>query len=230
MVTIDCAGQTIQEVNRAIRAAVAAGERRLRVMHHEARHNIAVALLEPVAIEIEGSVGYYCGGMGDGPRIEIKGNAGWGLAECIMNGAVICRGNAGNGAGASIRGGTVVIHGNASARAGISMKGGILLIGGNAGYMSGFMMQKGTIVICGDTGEGLGDSMYAGEIFVAGRIGGLGNDAVEREVTPADRDRLTGLLKHHGLRPPPDGYKKIESGGRLHNFSKQEFDIWRVAL
>lgn len=230
MVTVDCKGKTIQEVNRAIRAAIAAGERQIRVTNPEARHNIAVALLAPVEISVDGSVGYYCGGMGDGPRIDIGGNAGWGLAECMMNGSVVCRGNAGNGAGASIRGGTVVVQGNASARAGISMKGGTLLIGGSTGYMTGFMMQKGTIVICGDTGEGLGDSMYAGEIFVGGKIGGLGNDAVEREVTAEDRERLAALLKQHGLRPPAGGFKKIGSGGRLHNFSKHEFDLWRVAL
>ncbi len=229
-VAVDCEGKSIGEVNRAIRAAIARGERRLRILHPDARHNLAVAMLEPVDITIEGSVGYYCGGMGDGPRIEITGDAGWGLAECILSGIVICRGNAGNGAAASIRGGTVVVHGSAAARAGVSMKGGTLLVGGDAGYMSGFMMQKGTIVICGDTGEGLGDSMYAGEIFVGGRIGDLGNDAVERPVTRDDRARLAELLAEHGLPGRADGFVRICSGGRLHNFSKHEFDLWRAAL
>jgi len=230
MVTIECRGRTIREVNRSIHEAVAAGERCLQVLNPEARHSLAVGLLQPVEIRIEGSVGYYCGGMGDGPRIEIAGSAGWGLAECIMNGTVVCRGSAGNGAGASIRGGTVVVHGNAGARAGISLKGGTVLIGGSAGYMSGFMMQKGTIVVCGDSGEGLGDSMYAGEIFVGGRIGGLGNDAVEQEMTDADRARLSALLADHDLPGTAERFRKIRSGGRLHNFNKHEFDVWRVAL
>ena len=100
MVTVECRGRTIREVNRAIRQAVAAGEQSIQVRHPEARHSIAVALLAPVEIRIEGSVGYYCGGMGDGPRIEIEGSAGWGLAECLMGGTVVCRGSAGNRKGA----------------------------------------------------------------------------------------------------------------------------------
>ena len=230
MVAVDCRGRTIREVNRAIREAVAAGEQSIRVLHPEARHNLAVAVIEPVEILIEGSVGYYCGGMGDGARVEIAGSAGWGLAECIMGGRVVCRGSAGNGAGASIRGGRVVVYGNAAARAGISLKGGTLVIGGDTGYMSGFMMQKGTIVVCGDTGEGLGDSMYAGEIYVGGRIGGLGNDAVERPMTEDDVKHLGALLREHALPGDPGRFTKVCTGGRLHNFNKHEFDVWRAAL
>ena len=231
MVTVDCAkARTIREVNAAIRARLAEGAKEIRVVHPGARHNIAVGILQPCRITVAGSVGYYCGGMGDGPSIEITGSAGWGLAECILSGTVVCRGSAGNGAAASIRGGTVVVHGNAAARAGISMKGGLLLIGGNAGYMTGFMMQKGTIVICGDTAEGLGDSMYAGEIFVGGAIAGLGNDAVEQELSAGDRARLTHLLEQHGLDGPISRFKKIVTGGKLLNFSKHDFEVWRVAL
>jgi glutamate synthase domain-containing protein 3 len=230
MVALDCHGKTMREVNRALRDAVASGEKCLRVLHPDARHNLAIALLQPVEIMVEGSVGYYCGGMGDGPRIDIAGSAGWGLAECLMSGTVICRGSAGNAAAASIRGGTVVVHGSAAARAAISLKGGTVLIGGNAGYMSGFMMQKGTVVVCGDTAEGLGDSMYAGEIYVGGRIGGLGNDAVERDMTDDDRTRLAGLLAEYDLPGSADRFVKICTGGRLHNFNKHEFDVWRAAL
>ena len=228
--SLDCRGRTIREVNRAIREAVAAGERSILVLHPEARHNLAVALLAAVEIRIEGSVGYYCGGMGDGPRITIAGSAGWGLAECIMAGLVDCRGSAGNGAAASIRGGRVVIHGNAAARAAISLKGGTVLIGGNTGYMTGFMMQKGTIVVCGDAADGLGDSMYAGEIYVGGRIAGLGNDAVEQPMGDADVARLGGLLEEHALPGDAWQFRKICSGGRLHNFNKHEFEMWRAAL
>jgi glutamate synthase domain-containing protein 3 len=228
--TVDCRGRSIRDVNRAIREAVAAGEPSIQVLHPEARHSLAVALLGPVEIRIEGSVGYYCGGMGDGPHITIAGSAGWGLAECIMGGQVVCRGSAGNGAAASIRGGRVVIHGDAAARAGISLKGGTVLIGGNTGYMSGFMMQKGTIVVCGDAAEGLGDSMYAGEIYVGGRIAGLGNDAVEQPMGEEDVARLGELLEEHALPGDAPRFRKICTGGRLHNFNKHEFDMWRAAL
>jgi glutamate synthase domain-containing protein 3 len=123
-----------------------------------------------------------------------------------------------------------VIHGNAAARAGISLKGGTVLVGGNTGYMTGFMMQKGTIVVCGDAAEGLGDSMYAGEIFVGGRIAGLGNDAVEQPMAGADLRRLAEMLEEHALPGDPSRFRKICTGGRLHNFNKHEFDMWRAAL
>ena len=107
-------------------------------------------MLHDVRIVIDGPVGYYCGGMSDGVRLEIHGSAGWGAAECLLSGSVVIDGNAGNGAAASIRGGTVVVKGDAAARAGIAMKGGLLVIGGDTGYMTGFMMQRGRIIVCGN--------------------------------------------------------------------------------
>ena len=97
----------------------------------------------PAHIRIEGSAGYYCGGLADGSTVEITGSAGWGLAESMLNGTAIVHGSAGNGAGAAIRGGAVIIHGDAAARAGVSMKGGLVLIGGNCGYMAGIHGPKG---------------------------------------------------------------------------------------
>src|SRR6266851_33772 len=98
-------------------------------------------------------------------------------------------------------------------------------------YMSGFMMQRGTMMICGDAAEGLGDSMYAGNIYVGGKLAQLGNDAVIKEMTGEDKDFLTETLAHYGLSEKRDitDFKKIGSGGRLHNFSKADFELWRVA-
>ena len=168
MAEISCDNQSTREVNAAMKRLMARGD----------RHNLGVAVLQPVHLTFDGSVGYYCAGMIDGPSVEIKGSAGWGLAESMMHGTVIAHGNVGNGAAASMRGGTVVIHGDAAARAGISMKGGLLLIAGNCGYMAGFMAQKGTLIVCGDTGEAFADSMYETVCFVGGRIAELGTDAV----------------------------------------------------
>ncbi len=230
METIDAAARTTREVNAAIRAAVAAGAKEIRVLNPDARHNLGVGLLAPVRLAIEGSVGYYCGGMIDGPTIEVRGNAGWGLAECMMSGTVIVDGHAGNGAAASIRGGTVVVRGNAAARAGIAMKGGLLVVGGGVGYMTGFMMQKGTIVVCGDAEEALADSMYEGRVFAGGKIAELGNDALVKEVTGEDREFLRGALQHLELSPDAFDFKKVESGRRLWNFDKKEFTVWKAAL
>ncbi len=230
METIDAAGRITREVNAAIRAAIAGGAREIRVLNPDARHNLGVALLAPVRLVIEGSVGYYCGGMTDGATIEVRGNAGWGLAECMMGGTVIVDGSAGNGAAASIRNGMVVVRGNAAARAGIAMKGGLLVVGGSVGYMTGFMMQRGTIVVCGDADEALADSMYEGRVFVGGKIVELGNDAVVKEVTGEDREFLRGALKPLGLSPDAFDFKKVESGRRLWNFDKKELGIWKEAL
>ena len=229
MTDIDCHNLTPRQINLAIRENLAAGRRELRIVNPEARHNLAVAITEPARIVIEGSTGYYCGGMGDGPTIEIRGSAGWGTAESMMNGTVIIDGDAGSGVAASIRGGTVVVRGNAAARAGVSMKGGVLLIGGNVGYMTGFMAQKGTIIICGDAGAALADSMYAGVVFVGGQIADLGNDTVIEEPTPADEAFLAEHLHRYNIRPPAS-FKKIVSGRKLWNFDRKELDVWKVAL
>jgi methylamine---glutamate N-methyltransferase subunit B len=225
---VDCAGIGIRDINVAIRAALADG-RVVDVVHPGARHNLGVALLTAGTVRIDGSVGYYCGGMNDGATVEVDGSAGWGLAEGMLSGTVTVSGNAGNGAAASIRGGTVVVHGDCAARAGVAMKGGTLLIAGDAGYMTAFMMQKGVVVICGDAGEALADSMYEGTVFVGGEIASLGNDAVIEAPDAHDERRLGELFASHDVRPP-ERLRKVVSGRKLWNFQKHELETWRVAL
>lgn len=227
--TIDCRNKTTREINQAIHSAIVSGERELRIVEPEARHNLAVALLQPVHVVFEGSVGYYCGGMMDGANIEVRGSAGWGTAESILGGTMVIDGNAGSGVAASIRGGTVVVRGNAAARAGVSMKGGVLLIGGNCGYMAGFMAQKGKIVICGNTGDALADSMYDGTLFVGGKIDGLGNDAIIEAPSPDEEKFLDDLLHTYNV-PSPEAFRKIISGRKLWNFDKKELEVWKAAL
>jgi glutamate synthase domain-containing protein 3 len=227
--TIDCGGKTTREINRLLREAIAAGQRELRVLEPDARHNLGVALLQPAHVVFEGSVGYYCAGMSDGAHVEIRGTAGWGTAESMLDGTVIIDGHAGSGVAASIRGGTVVVRGDAAARAGVSMKGGTLLIGGNCGYMAGFMMQKGRIIICGDAGEALADSMYEGVVFVGGTIAALGNDAVVCEPTSEDQAALHDLLGTYNV-PAPAAFQKVVSGRKLWNFDRKDLDVWKAAL
>ncbi|MCI0459021.1 MAG: hypothetical protein L0Z62_18850 [Gemmataceae bacterium] len=226
---IDCQGKTTRQINRELREAIAAGQRDLRILHPDARHNLGVALLEPVRVAFEGSVGYYCAGMMDGAHVEVRGSAGWGAAESMLGGTLVINGSAGSGVAASIRGGTVVVRGDAAARAGVSMKGGTLLIGGSTGYMAGFMMQKGRIVICGDAGDALADSMYEGVVFVGGSIASLGNDAVVEEPTAEEQAALAELLAAYSV-PEPAGFKKVVSGRKLWNFDRKELDVWKAAL
>lgn len=140
---IDAGTLSTREINALIRTRLREGPAEISVENPNARHNLAVALLQPGRVRFLGSVGYYCGGLMDGAAIQVEGSAGWGLAESMSHGHVVVYGGAGNGAAAAIRGGTVVIHGDAAARLGVSMKGGLVLVGGDCGYMAGFMGQKG---------------------------------------------------------------------------------------
>jgi glutamate synthase domain-containing protein 3 len=229
MAEVTCDGRSTREINQEIKRLIGAGEKEIVVRNPAARHNLGVAIVQPVRLTFEGSVGYYGAGMIDGPTVEVRGSAGWGLAESMLNGTVTVRANAGNGAAAAIRGGTVVIHGDAAARAGVSMKGGLLVIAGNCGYMAGFMGQKGTIVVCGDAGEAFADSMYETVCFVGGRVADLGNDAVLQEATPEEIRFLGEGLERLGVRAPR-AFKKVASGRKLWNFDKREWTTWREAL
>jgi glutamate synthase domain-containing protein 3 len=226
---VEARGKPSREINREIKDLIAKGHEQIRVLHTEAQHNLAVGILTPVSIVIEGSVGYYGAALIDGPELEIQGNSGWGLGESMMAGKIRLQGNAGNSCAASLRGGTVVVHGTVGARAGISMKGGLLIVEEDCGYMTGFMMQKGVIIVCGDTGPGLGDSMYEGCIYVGGTIRELGNDAVVREVDDNDRQFLEENLSPWAI-PSDRPFQKVVSGRRLWNFDKHEMDLWKAAL
>ena len=236
MAEITCDGKSTREINAEIKQLIRDGETDIQVKNPGARHNLGVAVLEPVHITFDSSVGYYCAGMIDGATVDIEGSAGWGLAESMMDGKVVVRGSAGNGVAASIRGGTVVIHGNTAARAGVSMKGGLLLIAGNCGYMAGFMAQRGTLIVCGDAGEAFADSMYEGTCFVGGAIAELGNDAVIEQPTADDIALLESTLTEYLPIETRESnfairnFKKVVAGRKLWNFDKREWTTWRKAL
>ncbi|HZO91457.1 MAG TPA: hypothetical protein VFB38_24255 [Chthonomonadaceae bacterium] len=228
MATVCCDGKTTREINQEIRRRIAEGHEEIRVLEPAGRHNLGVAIVQPVKLRFEGSVGYYCAGMIDAATVEVDGSVGWGVAESMLSGTVVVEGHAGNGAAAAIRGGTVVVKGDASTRAGVSMKGGTLLIAGGCGYMTGFMAQKGTIIVCGDAGEALADSMYEAVVYVGGAIADLGNDAVVEEPTPDDIHFLRATLETYGLDAARD-WKKVVAGRKLWNFDKNEV-TWREIL
>lgn len=236
MAEIVCDGRPIREINAEIRRLLSSGEQTVVVRNPGARHNFAVALLQPCHIILDGSAGYYCGGLIDGPTVEVKGSAGWGAGESMLGGRVIVHGNTGNGAGAAMRGGEVIVHGDAAARAGVSMKGGLLLIAGNCGYMAGFMGQKGTLIVCGDTGEAFADSMYQTVCYVGGRIAELGNDAVVEEPTSEERaflEETLGRCLPHDVRrrtPGPEKFAKVVAGRKLWTFDKRDWKTWQEAL
>ncbi|MDX6590899.1 MAG: methylamine---glutamate N-methyltransferase subunit [Gaiellales bacterium] len=230
MSEIDCSQHTTREINQAIKRAAADGVPEVRLSHPGARHALAVAVMHPVRIVFEGPVGWYCGGMCDGPDIVVRGNCGWSVGENLMSGSITVEGNGGSSAGATIRGGRIFIAGDTGARTGISMKGGTLVVGGSVGYMSGFMMQRGTMIVCGDAGDGIGDSMYEGTVYVGGTIQALGADCVEAELTADDRAMLEQELAQNDINAGGMDWKKLVAGRKLWNFSKHEYDAWRAAL
>ncbi len=177
---------TTREINSTIKRLAEEGETEIHLINPNARHSLGVAIFSPIKIVVEGTAGYFCGGMNDGATFHILGNTGWSVGECMLSGEIVVERNSASSTGASIRGGTVVVKGHAGARTGIAQKGGLIVIGGDTGYMTGFMMQKGTMIICGEAAEGLGDSMYAGTIYLGGEPRHLGNDAVLQEMTGED--------------------------------------------
>lgn len=229
---IDCDDRPTREINLAVRQAIASGTRRIRLANPAARHNLGVALPEGVELTIDGSAGYYAGGLNDGATILVRGGVGWAAAESMRDGTVVIDGNAGNAVAASIRAGTVLVRGDASTRAGIAMKGGLLLVAGGVGPMAGFMMQKGVLIVCGDAGDGVADSMYAGTIFLGGRHGELGADAVFEDPTPADRDLIGEALNRWQVAATarPAAFRKLVAGKRLWNFERSDRQLWKSAL
>jgi glutamate synthase domain-containing protein 3 len=219
-VLIDAAKKTTRELNLELKAA-ADKDADIRVLHPQGRHNLGVCILKPCRITFEGSVGYYCASMLDGPQVMVKGNAGWGFGEHLMSGSVRLTKNASLAVGASIKGGEVVVEGNAGARAGISMKGGLLVIGGNAGFMTGFIAQKGRIIICGDSDEATGDSMYESLVYVGGTVASVGTDARMVDVTEEEKQWLGETVDRLKIKPRRGiSWKKVESRKTLYQFDK----------
>ena len=229
-VTIDCGNESVRAINQAIRAAIAAGTKAIRLLRPDGRHNLGVALPEGVELTIEGSAGYYVAGLNDGASVLVRGGAGWGAGESMRDGTLVIEGHAANAVAASIRAGTVVVKGNASTRAGIAMKGGMLIVAGSVGPMAAFMMQKGALIVCGDAAEGLADSMYAGTVFLGGKHSELGADAVFEELTSADEELIASSLERHKVTGPRAGFRKVVAGRRLWNFERTQREFWKAAL
>ena len=129
---LDCAKLTTREINSTIKRLAAEGETEIHLLNPEARHNLGVAIFDPIKIVVEGTAGYFCGAMADGPSFHIKGNSGWSVGECMLSGEIVVERNSASGTGASIRGGTVVVKGHAGGRTGICVA--VWQSAGNRGF------------------------------------------------------------------------------------------------
>jgi glutamate synthase domain-containing protein 3 len=225
--TVDLDATDVRELNQALHALDAKSyERYWRILNPRGKHAIAAGLTVPIDVEIEGHVGYYCGGMNQEARLMVNGQAGKGLGENIMSGSIRVTGNVSECAGASGHGGLIVIEGDASSRCGISMKGVDIVVKGSVGHMSAFMAQAGRLVVCGDADHSLGDSIYEAELYVRGQVGTLGADCIEKEITAEQMKKLGALLKTAGLGHDPREFRVYGSARKLYNFHIDHADAY----
>jgi glutamate synthase domain-containing protein 3 len=208
---------SVRELNQTLHRDASAGGA-WRVTGSMGKHNLAVGLDTDLTVEIDGHVGYYCGGMNQLADIVMNGNAGVGVAENMMSGRVHVRGNASQSAGATAHGGLLIVDGNAAARCGISMKGVDIVVGGSVGHMSAFMAQAGRLVVCGDAGDALGDSLYEARIYVKGSVRSLGADCIEKPVRAEHLAELTDLLVAAGRDDDPTSFRRYGSARQLYTF------------
>jgi glutamate synthase domain-containing protein 3 len=219
--SIDLSSSTVRELNAALHALKAGSNASLwRVTNPGGLHAIAAGLDAPVTVEVDGPVGYYCGGMNKQATVLVKGSAGVGVAENMMSGLVEVEGDASQAAGATAHGGTLIIGGNAAARCGISMKGIDIVVKGSVGHMSAFMAQAGTLTVFGDAGEALGDSIYEARLYVRGSVKSLGADCIEKEMRDEHKAQLFERLKLAGVdgQVDPSEFKRYGSARTLYHF------------
>lgn len=226
---LDCTNLSTKEINQKLKALASEGVPLVKVINPAGRHNLAVGISQAIAIQFQGTVGYYCGGLSEQANIEVFGSCGWSVGENLMSGNIIVHGNASANAAASAHGGKVCILGNAGPRAGISLKGGTLIIAGNVGYGSAFMMQQGCMIVCGDAGENLADSIYDGTIYVGGTVSSLGADAQMELLSVQDWQVLEHELQPLEIKPREYDFKKIVCAKQLYHFKAKDWVKWKDA-
>ena len=218
---VDLAAHPVRALNAALHALPeGANATHWRVLNPRGLHAVAAGVDADVTVEIDGDVGYYCGGMNKRATIIVNGNAGLGLGENIMSGLIYVKGDASQAAGATGHGGAIVIEGSASARCGISMKGVDIIVKGSIGPMSAFMAQAGTLAVFGDAGEALGDSIYEARLFVRGVVRSLGADCIEKPMRDRHRAELYDRLAAAGVAGEVDvgEFRRYGSARTLYNF------------
>jgi glutamate synthase domain-containing protein 3 len=221
MPIVDLASASLRDLNVALhKLRPDTNDTHWRVLNPRGQHSVAAGVDAPIFVEIEGHVGYYCGGMNQKASIVVNGNAGQGVAENMMSGQVHVRGDVSQAAGATGCGGLLIVDGNASARCGISMKGIDIVVKGSVGHLSAFMAQAGNLVVLGDAGDALGDSIYEANIFVRGGVRSTGADCIEQPMKDHHKADLRRLLDSAGLNGQIDvnAFRRYGSARKLYHF------------
>ena len=187
-------------------------------------HSVAAGVKDPINVEIEGDVGYFCAGMHQHGNITINGMAGPGWRKHDVGCRPGQRTRFAVSCAATAHGGLLIVEGNASTRCGISLKGGDIVVKGNMGSKAAFMAQAGRIVVCGDVGEDLGDSIFEARLYVRGDVGFPGRGLHQKEMRPEHREELVQLLKDAGMEDEAkddayvDSFTRYGSARTLYNF------------
>ncbi|MGB0411905.1 MAG: hypothetical protein ACPGFA_09975 [Pikeienuella sp.] len=225
MTTIDVGKRHIREINQDMQAALARGEK-VNVTNTLSRHNLGVGLPKEGEMHFEGSVGYFCGGLNTGTKINIERNAGWALGEGMSDGHITVGGYAGMSCGAAMTGGLIHVKGDTGPRCGVAMKAGTIVVEGKIGYQSGFMAHSGKIIALGGAGESCADALWEGEVWVAGPVDSLGVDVKVIEPTAEEVAEVDAILDPLGLKDTSREWRKMISGQRLWYFESRDASAW----
>ena len=217
---IDAAGMHYTPLNRQIRAAVAAGVRRIRLDNVLGQRFIANGVRGDVQIVVHGVPGGDLGMFMSGPRIEVFGNAEHAPGNTMDAGEIVVHGSAGDAVGHSMRGGRIFVEGAIGYRGGIHMKQyqekrPVLVIGEYARAFLGEYMAGGTVLVLARHGgpavaeRGLGSGIHGGEIILRGGVDAeyLGAGACTVPLSDEDWTRVLPLVqeyaRHFGVDPVP---------------------------
>ena len=180
---IDAKELHYRELNRRVREAVAAGEKRFEMVNVNGQRYIGDGIAGEVEFDIQGVPGNDLGAFMDGPTIRVRGNAQDAVGNTMNAGRIVVEGHAGDVLGYGMRGGELFVRGSVGYRVGIHMKAyrgkrPVVIAGGTAGDFLGEYMAGGLLIVLGlerRNGEPLvGDwcatGMHGGTLYVRGEV------------------------------------------------------------
>ncbi len=184
MLEIDAKGVYYKQLNKQIREAVKAGERKFVLKNINGQRYIGDGITEAVEIEIHGIPGQDLGAFMNGPSITVFGDAQDGVANTMSGGKIVVHGSAGDVCGYGMRGGKLFIKEDAGYRVGIHMKDYMekrpyVVVGGKVGDFFGEYMAGGILVVLGMftrkpkspiCGDFIGTGLHGGKIYVRGEV------------------------------------------------------------
>ena len=219
-IRIDTSGMHYTPLNRAIRAAVTSGVRRIHLDNVMGQRFIADGLRGDVEIIINGVPGGDLGMFMSGPTCIVQGNCEHAPGNTMDAGTIVIHGNAGDAVAHSMRGGMIFVRDDIGYRGGIHMKQyqekrPILVVGGSARAFLGEYMAGGLILVLGRKERspllerGIGSGIHGGKIIIRGDVPdwNLGVGARKDEMTEEERDEIDPLIEkfacYFGVDPQP---------------------------